>query len=234
MVYPSGPQVLVVDDHPSNRDSILEQLCALGVHGIAVANGRAALEAVSRQSVALVLMDCHMPDMDGYETTRRIRQREAALSFPRMPVIAVSAAADAWHLKRCMDSGMDSVLRKPLCPGELAATLGLWLGWRMPALSSRRPGVAEPPSEAISKLYKAALEEDARKLQEAFVQGRMEDVARLAHRIRGAALMVHAHDMAQAAAWLEEMAGLAKEPAVVRAMQRLQKEIDHWIAIPRH
>lgn len=234
MAYHAGLPILVVDDHPPNRDIIIEQLHALGVQTIAVANGPAALETINEQSVALVLMDCHMPDMDGYETTQRIRQREEALGLPRVPVIAISAAADASHLKRCMDSGMDSVLRKPLRAGELAATLGLWLGWRTPTPPGRKLGVAEPPSEAMLDLYKAAIAEDAKKLQEAFAQGRVEDVARLAHRIRGAALMVHAHDMAHAAAQVEEMAGVARDPVVARAMHGLQKEIDHWIAMRRH
>ena len=80
-------------------------------------------------------MDCHMPEMDGYETTRRIRQREASPNLPRVPIIAISAATDAVHLKRCMDSGMDSVLKKPLRLDELRSMLGLWLDRLQPAES---------------------------------------------------------------------------------------------------
>lgn len=232
IAYDRGSHVLVVDDHPHNRQVMIEQLGALGVRSTVVADGFAALEAFEQQSFDLVLMDCHMPGMNGYEATQRIRQRETMLGMQRVPVLAISAAADAAHLRRCMDSGMDSVLKKPLRPGELGATLGLWLHWPIP--TQRTLAVAETPPEALLALYKDSFEKDLQKLDDALAQGDRDSTISLAHRIKGAAMMVHADGMMQAAAWLEEMAGCASEPALAQGARRLHKEIADWIAMRRH
>ncbi|MDZ4360213.1 MAG: ATP-binding protein, partial [Variovorax sp.] len=135
--------VLVVEDHPGNQFIIAEQLRTLGYEARIEADGAAALAALEPpHSFALVLMDCHMPGMSGYEATRRIREREREAGASHLPVIAISAATDLAHLEKCMDSGMGGVLKKPLRLDELSSMLQLWLGT---APAPQRPGAAVPP-----------------------------------------------------------------------------------------
>lgn len=234
MSFIPGGQVLVVEDHPQNRFIMAEQLRELGVGTILVADGRAAIETIGRESVALVLMDCHMPEMDGYETTQRIRERETRLKLPRVPVIAISAATDAAHLKRCMDSGMDSVLKKPLRLDELRSMLGLWLD-RLPiAESAAAPAVADSPAIDLFELYKASIEEDAQALENALSRNDRDNAIHFAHRIKGAALMINADGMAESAGRIEELAKAANDAAAAEALPALHGEIAKWIAVTRH
>ncbi|MFC3650397.1 ATP-binding protein [Dyella humi] len=234
IAFGSAGHVLVVEDHPQNRFIMAEQLRALGVETMLVPDGRAAIETIGQQHIALVLMDCHMPEMDGYETTRRIRQRETRLKLPRVPVIAISAATDAAHLKRCMDSGMDSVLKKPLRLDELRSMLGLWLD-RLPQTEpSIARAVADNPAIDMFELYKASIEEDAQALEDALAREDRDNAIHFAHRIKGAALMINADGMAQAAGHVEELAKAANDTIAVEALQELQKEIAKWIAVTRH
>ena len=92
-------------------------------------NGRAGLEAVVRTRYALVLMDCQMPEMDGYAATRAIRAREAALggTIPRLPIVALTANTMAGDRERCLAAGMDDYLGKPYSQDQLQSILQRWL-----------------------------------------------------------------------------------------------------------
>lgn len=232
--FGSAGNVLVVEDHPQNRFIMAEQLRALGVETILVPDGRTAIKAIGQQPIALVLMDCHMPELDGYETTRRIRQREARLKLPRVPVIAISAATDAAHLKRCMDSGMDSVLKKPLRLDELRSMLGLWLDRHPPAEPAAPAAVADSPAVDMFELYKASIEEDMRALEDALAREDHDNAIHFAHRIKGAALMINADGMAQSAGRVEELAKAGEDVAAAQALPILQEEFAKWVAVTRH
>ncbi|PLC03928.1 hypothetical protein CY658_17960 [Variovorax sp. RO1] len=191
--------VLVVEDHPGNQFIIAEQLRTLGYEVRIEADGAAALAALEPpHSFALVLMDCHMPGMSGYEATRRIRERERETGASHLPVIAISAATDLAHLEKCMDSGMGGVLKKPLRLDELSSMLQLWLGG---APSPQPPGTAVPP-----QLHEAMAEELAA-LRSTFAAGDATGAAHHAHRLRGAALMVEA---AAVAAFADALEGIAR------------------------
>ena len=232
--------VLVVEDHPQNRFILAEQMRSLGVRAELVADGRAALAAIENPSIELVLMDCHMPEMDGYEATRLIRQREARLGLPHVPVIAVSAATDASHLEKCMASGMDGVLKKPLRLDELRSMLMLWLA-SAPAVSAAAPKqaalgtdplVVDPMKQVdLHALYRQSIEEDDAALDSAFAVGDREQVMHFAHRLKGAALMVHATVMA---AHAETIEAIARSDAPLgdaqAALTSLQEEISRWLA----
>jgi two-component system sensor histidine kinase EvgS len=183
--------------------------------------------------LALVLMDCHMPGMDGYETTRRIRRYEADLDLPRIPVIAISAATDAVHLYRCIECGMDNVLHKPLRPGALLSMLDLWLDLR-PAKPFVARGVADGAGFDMFKSYRTSFEEDVLELKTAVAQDDVERVAYLAHRIRGAALMAQARGVAREACRVETMTQAADPQGAAEALVALQAEIRHWAVMPRH
>ncbi len=82
-----------------------------------VSNGADAVESAAKGGYDLILMDCHMPEMDGYQATEEIRRREAGGS--RIPIVALTASVMKENQERCISSGMDGFLSKPLCPEEL-------------------------------------------------------------------------------------------------------------------
>ncbi|MGA3186806.1 MAG: PAS domain S-box protein [Bryobacteraceae bacterium] len=124
-------RILVAEDHVVNREVVLALLRKLGFEATAVPNGAEAVQAVEHGAYDLVLMDCEMPVMDGYEATRRIR----ASLHPGTPVIALTANAMASDRDRCMRAGMDDYLAKPVDLRRLADALDKWLPARQQAQS---------------------------------------------------------------------------------------------------
>jgi CheY-like chemotaxis protein len=109
-----GQRILVVDDHPINL-LIAERLPrAQGATVLLAASGAEGLALLQEGDISLVLMDCQMPDLDGYETTRRYRHWEATADRPRVPIIALTASATGNEALRCAEAGMDALLEKPL------------------------------------------------------------------------------------------------------------------------
>ncbi len=124
---PLRGRVLLVEDHPVNQQVATKLLARLGLEVIQANHGSEALDLLSKGVFDLVLMDCQMPVMDGYAATRELRRREAITNSPRLPVIAMTAHAMAGDREKCLDSGMDDYLSKPLDRALLARTLKQWL-----------------------------------------------------------------------------------------------------------
>ncbi len=130
----SGPipfqaaRLLLVEDTPVNREVALGMLDMLGHVAQAVENGRLAVEAVARERFDLVLMDCQMPEMDGFTATARIRQQERESADHRhVPIIALTANAMEGDRSRCLAAGMDDYLAKPFTMAQLSEMLTQWL-----------------------------------------------------------------------------------------------------------
>ncbi|MEM9555419.1 MAG: ATP-binding protein [Acidobacteriota bacterium] len=144
-------RVLVVDDHPFNRDLALSHLAKLGYRATDAPDGETALARLEAAPIDAVLMDCQMPDLDGYETTRRWRRierdRSSGEAQIRIPVIAVTAHAMAGERERCLAAGMDDYLAKPYRGADLRRVLDRWL----------RPG-AEPAVDGTGPTPRADAE----------------------------------------------------------------------------
>lgn len=135
--------LLVVDDNPVNQRVAARMLEKLG-HRVNVAeNGHQAVAAVTTGGYSLVLMDCHMPEMDGFEATREIRRREG--SRRHTPIIAMTADAMVGAREECLAAGMDDYISKPVDLQELTAVMAPWLS-RAGALQphDRREAVTPP------------------------------------------------------------------------------------------
>ena len=132
-------RVLLADDNPISQNTTCFMLSYLGVEVDVAEHGRQALELLSRRSYDLILMDCQMPVMDGYETTRAIRRREAdrlAAGDPdsagrprplRVPIVALSGRVHRDDRKICLEQGMDDCLGKPFDLDRLRDCLVRWL-----------------------------------------------------------------------------------------------------------
>ncbi|PAU58594.1 hybrid sensor histidine kinase/response regulator [Pseudomonas sp. PIC25] len=117
-------RVLLVEDNPVNQMVAKGMLAKLGCDVAVAAHGAEALDHLAREPVDLVLMDCNMPIMDGYEASRRIRQSGR---WPDLPIIALTANALPDERERCQAAGMSDYLAKPFRREELAALLDSWL-----------------------------------------------------------------------------------------------------------
>lgn len=125
----AGRRVLVVEDNLVNRRVVVAMLERLGLDVEAAENGREAVDLVTRgPAPELVLMDCQMPVMDGYEATLHLREWEAEAGRPRLPILALTANAFEEDRQRCHDVGMDDFITKPVHMGGLREVLERWLG----------------------------------------------------------------------------------------------------------
>jgi CheY-like chemotaxis protein len=128
------PLILLAEDNEINREVMLEQLRLLGYAADMAQDGEQALALWRSGRYGLLLTDCHMPRLDGFELTATIRRDEAGASHA--PIIAVTANAMQGEAQRCLDGGMDDYLAKPLRLAELERMLLKWL----PALDGAVPG----------------------------------------------------------------------------------------------
>jgi CheY-like chemotaxis protein len=141
-------RILVADDHQVNQKLAVLMLERLGHRVDVVANGQEAIDAIHRKTYDLILMDCQLPVMDGYDATRKIREAEGVtrealderrevkendsphtlhLTSDHIPIIALTANAMREDREKCLEIGMDDYLSKPIKPEQLAKILSQWL-----------------------------------------------------------------------------------------------------------
>ncbi|HZN99765.1 MAG TPA: response regulator [Burkholderiales bacterium] len=202
--------ILLVEDNLINQQVALGILQIQGYNVTVVSNGREALDAHEQGTFDLILMDCHMPEMDGFEATREIRGRERASTGRRMPIIALTANAMAQDREECLNAGMDDHLSKPFSMQTLQDMLDRW----MPKAASVSAHEAAPapraggkPGEAIERpvleqlakvltngkpellcrvinLYLAESPKLVQKLKQAVVAADAPEIARAAHSLK--------------------------------------------------
>ncbi len=120
-------KVLLTEDNLVNQEVALAMLQSLGLRVEVANNGMEALKCLDQQTFDLVLMDCHMPIMDGFEATQKIREREMANSSSKLPIIALTANAVVGDRENCIARGMDDYLSKPFTLEQLYKLLVEWL-----------------------------------------------------------------------------------------------------------
>jgi two-component system, sensor histidine kinase and response regulator len=205
--------ILVVEDNVVNQEVMAGILGILGYTADIVPNGRSALLALQATAYALVLTDCQMPGMDGYELSRRIRDPITGVLNPQIPIIAVTAHSLSGDREQCLAAGMDDYLSKPVRPALLDKALTQWIGVQriFLAASDSDPAVPLQPSSPGENLFDAddlvgrlmgnkAL---AKRVAEAFVSNMPQELLALSRAIRnsdGEAIAIVAHSITGAAA----------------------------------
>jgi two-component system sensor histidine kinase BarA len=245
----TGARVLVADDSPVNLEVAQSALARLGVSPTTVGGGREAFEAYRREAWDLILMDGSMPDMDGFEASRAIRDYEWREGRARTPIIAltahvVGAAADEWR-----KADMDGVLHKPYSLAQLAevferhlhrggATLRSQLTERAPATEKASSALLDPAAleglremsgdaalvARVARLYCATAPTHIAELREAAAAGDIRRSASAAHALKSMSLNIGARAMAASAARIEQNArdsGQPAEPADVDQLAEL-------------
>jgi PAS domain S-box-containing protein len=227
-------RILVAEDNIVNQKVAVCQLEKLGYRADVVANGLEAVEAVSRATYALVLMDCQMPEMDGLEATALIRTREAEQASRRLPIIAMTANAMRGDREKCLNAGMDDYLAKPAKLEQLEATLARWLSGQSTPDEQKEPVSPEKQKAAHECVDSAVLAElrqldrscgllsmlitnflkdvptSLAGLRDALQQGDGEALARVAHGLNGSSGNLGVRNMRQLCVELQAL-GKAKD-----------------------
>ena len=216
-----GVRVLVVEDDATNQEVALRILQHLGYDAVEIAvDGKQALEALARKDFDLVLMDCHLPHMDGYETSRQIRKRGSRVRNHDIPIVATTAAALDRDRAKCFAAGMNGYVSKPLRFDTLERAIEQWTGAQRPASEvpdSRPPApvAAKPTAFDCEEFGDSVMgnEELARRIVRTFVNdiprqlarlaqavsdGDVQQVRLVAHSIKGAAASVSGPEIREA------------------------------------
>ncbi len=248
-----GTLVLMADDHPTNRILLKRQLNLLGYAAEAAENGVAALEQWKSGGFAIVVTDCNMPEMDGYELARAIRASEAGHGGRRVPIIACTANALAGGAEQCFAAGMDDFLVKPVEIDALARVLDRWLrlpdtipvearasmeapGHRGPIDGSRLAEITGGDAAIEREIlveFRVANEADVAMLQNALAKRDIAQVTRASHRVKGACRMVGATGLADVCERIESAGRAGNWDAIAPESSALEREFERlnaWLS----
>jgi len=205
---PSRARVLVVEDNSVNQLVAIGQLQRLGHECVVAASGAEALDSVSREKFDIVLMDIQMPDMDGYEATRRIRQMEGPKA--KVPIIAITAHALSGEREKCIAAGMNDYLAKPVSLEQVGAVIRLWAS-KDSKETAAGPDVMEQDDQYVLDRERVSSFLAISRTQDGFldelVRTFREDVPSRIDALRSAAMNGDANDLALAAHALKSSSG---------------------------
>jgi len=252
-------RVLLVEDNPVNLAVARKLLTRLGLDCDTARDGREAVDTVQRNRYDVVLMDCQMPEMDGYEATHEIRLRESVMRRPRLPIVAMTANAMAGDRERCFEAGMDDYLPKPLDLGQLKEVVARWLKDRGDAGAPVEGGAAAPsaagPEEGSAMIDRGVLdnlrevvEDEFGKILQGFIdhvpvlQGELDeglasgDVARLvrpAHSLKSSSANVGAMRLSGLARTVEHASREGDMETAAQGVVAIRTELPQVIAALR-
>jgi two-component system, sensor histidine kinase and response regulator len=238
-----GLRVLVAEDNGVNQKVAVRMLERLGCRADVAANGLEAIAALERVPYDIVLMDCQMPDLDGYAATREFRQREGPTGHTI--IIALTAHALAGDRDRCISAGMDDYMSKPISPADLETKLRTWASERRkekrrtsqptdhpagsPILNQQRladlAGLGESPEWLENLLRRFLSDSQARltALRVAIEKGEEQVVADLAHALKGSSANMGAAAMADVCKNLETLGRSASLNGAMELLEQLER-----------
>ncbi|MBN1905740.1 MAG: response regulator [Deltaproteobacteria bacterium] len=244
-------RVLLADDSITNQAVAAAILNKLGYRVDTVINGAEAINALKKNNYHIVLMDCQMPDMDGYETTRRIRKNEDGVKNPQIPIIALTANALKGDREKCLNAGMNDYLSKPIDPLILRDKLERWLlnkGVVEEFSNDNFTDKNEAPELSLFE-YEILLERlmGDKELADIVLQGFLKDIPAqmadlkikieegdhasagiLSHKIKGASANIASPSLQKIASDMEKAGESEKLDNLKTLMTRLENEFDKF------
>ncbi len=231
--------LLVVDDHPVNREVLVRQLALLGLSADTAEDGEVALQLWEPGRYAAVLADMHMPRLDGYGLTAAIRRQERALGAARTPIVAVTANAMRGEEERCLASGMDAYIAKPVGLNRLRDTLLRWMTVatrEKPAVTPLGIGIdreklrdwmGDDPEviDALLRRFVESAHESVADIEQGIAAGGTVQIAAAAHRLKGASLAVGAEGLGDVASRLESLAKAGQLALCADTLAHLRREM---------
>lgn len=229
-------RILVVEDNEINQLVARSMAERLGYTADVVDDGAQAVSATAETSYAAVLMDCHMPVMDGFEATRAIRRRDG--DSRHLPIIAMTAGALEEDRDKCMAAGMDAYLTKPVDLTRLAKLLTKWVPSSLPPngshaldpgrleiLRSLGPGDGQGLLPDAAKAFRQGIQPSLDSLRQAILDRDGDALKQAAHKLKGAAANIGAISAAAICDQLERE-GRNGEPHVTELLARLETELE--------
>ncbi|WP_256666247.1 ATP-binding protein [Pseudomonas sp. KBS0710] len=218
----SALQILVVEDTRANQEVLRAQISSFGGMPVVAGDAAQARTLFTRTLYHVVLMDCDLPDQDGYSLTRELRAFEQQQGRLRCPIIAISALTGEEHLQRCLTAGMDAVLSKPIRLGPLREAIERWCEV---TLADPRSNLTAPVLDQAGINREVAA--DLGSLTKAIALCDRSDALHVTHRLHGAALIMEWSAMGQAAEALENLLRAQQgwdDPACAQALRVLLRQ----------
>jgi len=227
--------ILVVEDNAFNRRLLEDTLTACGHQVTLARDGRQALQMAHEQRFAMILLDVRMPGIDGIEVARQIRRREQELSETPVPIIAITADADAATRETCLNAGINAVLTKPVIPEQLTRAIATHGGSALTTSLGKEPllpllnvqtcsDLGDNPGRA--RQYRAMLmgdiEEELLCLQTALGCDNRLELVRSAHTLKGLCGHLAGREPADLAAWLQLNAQTARLEQLRQVVEQLR------------
>jgi signal transduction histidine kinase/CheY-like chemotaxis protein/HPt (histidine-containing phosphotransfer) domain-containing protein len=209
--YP-GARILLVEDNQVNRAVALRMIGKIGEQVVVAVNGREAVARAKSEQFDLILMDCQMPVMDGYQATRAIREWERGNDHPgrpRLPIIAMTANALDGDREKCLAAGMDDYIAKPIKRETLIIALDRWLATASALDPAALGKLSELMGEELGEVIAIYLSDTPVQLEEIATgirQRNLAVVARAAHSLKATSATVGALGLSEAAAAMEDAA----------------------------
>jgi PAS domain S-box-containing protein len=220
--------ILIVEDYPINQQVAQLYLCDLGFASHITNNGKEALKALKENSYELILMDCQMPEMDGYSATAIIRETEN-LTGKHIPIIAMTAHAMEGDREKCIDAGYDDYVSKPTDPGELRLILEKFLPatkhqTEAPIAIDRVQSRYGDVSERLLRLFFKSAIANVRNLKSSFDDADRRSFIQTVHGFKGVCSTVFASQMKDTCVTIESAARESNWEVIPDLLQQLEVE----------
>ncbi len=239
-------RILVAEDNPTNQVVAGMMLRKLGFSADLVGNGLEALQALQQRAYDLLLLDCEMPEMDGYETAQRIRDPRSGARNPLIPIVALTADAIAGDREKCFQAGMNDYLAKPVEPRHLAEVLGNWLAapvapaggketpkmqdvFRSDTLMARLSGDRELARKVVAG-FLSRLPQQVASLRQSVEKGDAQGASLQAHTLKGAAATVSAESLRAACCELQDAAEAGNFERASALLPKLEEVVSQLTA----
>jgi len=253
--------ILLAEDNPVNQEVGMAMLRTMGCQPEVVNNGHEAVKAFAEKHFDAILMDCHMPEMDGFEATVKIRQQETALNkTQQIPIIALTADVKKGIIDQCLDTGMDDYVSKPFDLNHLQQTLEKWLPCSEQTFNQPSTTLAQDSPPAIDNLDFKALNnlqqhnsvtgenllnksinlfqqfapKQLEKLDDALEQQNTQELSNIAHSLKSACANLGALKLAACAESIEAISRQGHTENVATLLKTLKQQLPTIIESLNH